>query len=120
MFPPFVYFVVRACLKTLRSGGHELAMQREPEAARLLHAEHLESLCPPLLDLLDELFACELPRGFQAGVILLAHRHDELQMHVESQLERGAGGGINDRRGQGLARRNRARHNRLVEGGRGG
>ena len=79
-------------------------MQREPEPARFLHAKDLVTFRHELAHVGDEFFARELRRCFQAGVILLAHRHDELQMHVQAQLERGLRG-LPHRRGQGLAGR---------------
>jgi hypothetical protein len=90
--------------KTLRPGRDQFAVQRETEAATFLHAENLEPLGHPLPDLLEELLPRELARGQGRGVIALGHGHDELQMHVQAELQRGLGGIVN-RTWQRLVRR---------------
>ena len=104
--------------KTLRSGGDEFPMQHETEAARLLHAEDLNAFTHEFTDMRDEFGAGELAGSERAGVIFLRHGHDELQMHVQAECD-ARFVGIQRCRGQGLTRRNRSRHNRLVQVGRG-
>ena len=68
----------------LRAGADQLAMEHEAEAARLLHAINGVSFADPLFDLGDELIGRELARRFGQLMIVLHHRHDELQMHVQA------------------------------------
>src|ERR1035437_3505983 len=91
--------------KTLGARRQQFAMEHEAEAATFLHTEDLETFGDPLFDLGDELFAGELARGVRIGMIFLGHGHDEFQMHIQTELEHGFGG-VNNGRGQRLARRN--------------
>jgi hypothetical protein len=99
--------------KTLGAGGQQFAMEHKAEAATFLHTADLETFGDPLFDLGDELFAGEFAGGVRIGVVFLGHGHDEFQVDVEAKLEQGFGG-INDGRGQGLARRNDPHHCGLV------
>jgi hypothetical protein len=67
----------------------------------------------PLFDLGDELLTGEFAGGVRIGVVFLGHGHDEFQVDVQAELEQGFGG-INDGRGQRLARRNDPHHCGLV------
>jgi hypothetical protein len=83
----------------------KFTVEHEAEAATFLHTADLETFGDPLFDLGDELFAGEFAGGVRIGVVFLGHGHDEFEMHVETKLEHGLGG-VNDGRGQRLARRN--------------
>ena len=105
--------------KLCAPGGDEIAVQGEAEAARLLHAKDLEALGHPRLHLRHELFAGELARGLEAGVIFLADGGDGLEMDIQAEGEAGLGG-VQHGRGQRLARGHGARHRGLAGGGGGG
>ena len=83
-------------------------MEHETKAARLLHADHLQALGHPALHLRGEFVIGELARGVRRRVFLLRHGHEELQMHVQPELEQRPGG-LEHRRGQRLARAARTR-----------
>jgi len=61
----------------------------------------------------DQLFGGELAWGLGRGVAVLGHGHNEIQMHVQSELEDGFGG-INHRRGQRLSVRHEGLGRTLV------
>jgi len=88
-------------------------MEHKAKAAAFLHTKDLATFGDPLFDLGDELLTGELAGGVRIGVVLLGHGHDEFEMNVQAELEHGFGG-INDGRGQRLARRNQLDHCRLV------
>lgn len=90
----------------MRAGGDPFAVEHEAEAATLLDAAHLAPFGHPLPHLGHECLACDLARGVGTGVVLLGHGHEELQMHIQAELEQRFGG-INDSRGQRLTWRQR-------------
>ena len=90
--------------KGLGTGADQLAVEHEAKAAGLLHAEDLESLGDASTDVGDQLLGGELARRLGVAVVLLPDGHDELQMHIQAQLEHRLVG-IEHRGGQGLARR---------------
>jgi len=99
--------------KTLRARGQQFAMEHKAEAAAFLHTADLEAFGDPFFDLDDELLTGEFAGGVRIGVVFLRHGHDEFEMHVQAELEQGLSG-VNDRRGQRLARRDDLHHCRLV------
>ena len=101
--------------KTLRARRDEIAMEHEAEAARLLDGVNHQPRGDPFLHLGDELIGRELARSQRRGVVALGHGHDELQMHVQPQLERGPVGIQH-----GFGQRLRRGQSRLGRGRRGG
>ena len=77
-------------------------MEDKIKAAGFLNANGLESIGDPAFDLCDEFVVGELARSLGVGVIFLCHGHDEGQVNVQSQFEKGLGG-IDDGGEQGLA-----------------
>jgi hypothetical protein len=75
--------------KTLGTGGHELPVEHEAEAATFLPTEDLETFGDALLSLGEELLTGELAWGVRIGVVFLGHGHDRFQVDVEPKFEHG-------------------------------
>ncbi len=91
--------------KALGTGLDELTVKDKAKAAGFVNANDLEAVGDPAFDLCDEFEVGELTRGLGVGVIFLSDGHDEGEVNVEAELEKGLLG-IEDSGGKGLARWN--------------